>query len=161
MSPITGIFGDHLRAVAERDRLTVSADDLRLAGIILAQACLELVQIRRYPVTLLFGGARAPIDLLGLVGAPVHATINWTTFAEVIAAEATPNAGIDEAIDPAVEARLAATFDDVRIALSLDGLALGGFEDFGPVQYFRNNFLAGWQQVLEAIAEERSRIRHE
>jgi hypothetical protein len=112
-------------------------------------------------VTLLFGGARTPIDLLGLVGAPVHATINWSTFADVIAADATPGGGINEAIDPAVVARLEATFADVRLALSLDGLEVAAFEDFGPVQYFRDNFLGGWGQVRQAIAEERSRIRND
>jgi transaldolase len=160
MSPITGIFGDHLRAVAKRDGLTSSPDDLSLAGIVLARACLRLVQDRGYPVTLLFGGSRTPIDLLGLVGAPVHATINWATFEDVMRAETTPRAGIDTPIDPAVVSRLEATFSDVRVALQVDGLALQAFEDFGPVRYFRDNFLAGWRQVREAIAEERSKVPH-
>jgi transaldolase len=151
VSPITGIFGDHLRAVAKRDGLTISPDDLLLAGIVLARACHQLVLERNYPVTLLFGGARTPIDLLGLVGAPVHATINWATFAELIDAQTALGAGIEEPIDPDVVSRLETTFAEFRAALRVDGLALQAFEDFGPVQYFRNNFLAGWREVRQAV----------
>jgi transaldolase len=160
VSPITGIFGDHLRAVAKRDQQSVAPDDLLLAGIVLARACHRLVQERSYPVTLLFGGARTPVDLLGLVGAPVHATINWATFAEVMETEPAPRAGIDDPIDPATISRLEETFDDVRVALRVDGLPVEAFEQFGPVQHFRNNFLAGWRQVRRAIAEEQARAPH-
>ena len=39
MSPITGIFGDHLKAVAERDGLSVDAADMELAGVALSREC--------------------------------------------------------------------------------------------------------------------------
>ena len=68
--------------------------------------------------------------------------------------------GVDEPIDPAAIERLAVTFDDVRRALRLDGLAIEEFEEFGPVQHFRNNFLAAWKQVREAIAEQRAVAVH-
>jgi transaldolase len=155
MSPITGIFGDHLKAVAAADGLAVAPADMELAGVALSRACDQVVRERAYPVTLLCGGARIPFDLTGLVGADLHVTINWKTFAEVMDDPAPFERGIDRPIDPAVLERLAGAFDDVRRAFAVDGLALEEFETFGPVQHFRNNFISGWHGVLSEIAEQR------
>jgi hypothetical protein len=66
--------------------------------------------------------------------------------------------GIDEPLDSAALPRLEATFEDFRRAMRLDGLTLEEFEGFGPVQHFRNAFIAGWTKVHEAIAAERARV---
>lgn len=158
ISPITGIFGDHLKAIAGRDHLAASAADMELAGVIVSRACYRLASERHYPVTLLCGGSRVPFDLTGLVGADLQVTINWKTFAEVMADPAPFARGIDEPIDEAVVERLVSTFDDVRRALALDGLQVEEFEAYGPVSHFRNNFIAGWHDVLDAIALEREAL---
>ena len=158
MSPITGIFGDHLKAVAKRDGLDIAAADMELAGVALSRACYALARERDYPVTLLCGGARIPLDLTGLVGGALHATINWSTFAEVMANPEPFAAGLHEPLDQEALARLEATFDDFRRAMRLGGLTVEEFEAFGPVQHFRNNFIAGWTKVHEAIATERARV---
>lgn len=158
VSPITGIFGDHLKAVAMGEGIAIEAADVELVGVALSRACQRLVDERGYPVTLLCGGARTPFDLTGLVGAPLHVTINWSTFAEVIERRTPLTRGIDEPIDPTTMARLETLFDDVRRAFRLDGLEVEEFEDFGPVQHFRGNFLASWMQVREAIAGHRSLV---
>lgn len=158
MSPITGIFGDHLKALAARDGLSISTDDMELAGVAFTRECYRIVRERDYPVTLLAGGARIPLDLTGLVGGALHATINWSTFAELMADPSPFAAGIDEPIDQAALARLDGTFEDFHRAMRLDGLALEAFEEFGPLQHFRNNFIAGWTRVHDAIAAEQAEL---
>lgn len=158
MSPITGIFGDHLKALAELGDIDARSADMELAGVALSRACYALAKERDYPVTLLCGGARIPLDLTGLVGGDLHATINWSTFADVMSSSEPFAAGIEEPLDPEALARLEETFEDFRKAMVLDGLTLEEFEAFGPVQHFRNNFIAGWTKVHEAIAAERSRM---
>lgn len=158
LSPITGIFGDHLKARAARDGLDVPNAEMELVGVALSRECYRIVVAREYPVTLLCGGARIGFDLTGLVGAALHATINWSTFAEVLGPDVAFSRGIDDPIDPAVVARLERTFPEVRRALALDGLTVDEFESFGPVQHFRNNFIAGWTAVRAAIAEERTAL---
>ncbi len=158
MSPITGIFGDHLKALAARDGLPISADDMELAGVALTRECYRIVRERDYPVTLLAGGARIPLDLTGLVGGFLHATINWATFAEVIADPSPFSAGIDDPLDQAALARLDETFVDFHKSMLVDGLTLDEFAAFGPVLHFRDNFILGWKLVQEAIAVEQASV---
>ena len=156
MSPISGIFGDHLKAVARRDGRVIDAQKMEMAGVILARACYEVCLQRSYPVTLLIGGARIPFDLLGLVGSKMHATINWSTFAEVLDMVPPPTASFADPIDPAVTSELERLFPDVEKALRVDGLTLGEFGEFPPVLFFRDKFIEGWHAVRDSVAEIRA-----
>lgn len=155
ISPITGIFGDHLKAVARREEIAIDPGVVELVGVILARACYETCRERGYPVTLLAGGARIPFDLTGLVGAAVHATINWSTFAEILAQDPPPGGSYADPIDQAAIRALGDAFPEVRAALRPDGLTVDEFEGFGPVQFFRDGFIAGWHQVGAAVANTR------
>lgn len=158
MSPITGIFGDHLKSLAHLQGLEVPASDMELAGVALTRECYRIAQERGYPVTILAGGARIPLDLTGLVGGALHATINWSTFADIMASPEPFSVGLGEPLDLGALARLEATFEDFRRAMSLDGLAPEEYQGFGPVQHFRNVFISGWTKVHQAIAEDRARV---
>ena len=97
MAPITGIFGDHLKKVAARDGIDIAPEAVTWAGVIWARAAKRLVDERGYPVQLLYGGARTTADLTGLVGGPHAATINWSTYAEVLAADPERRETVDDA----------------------------------------------------------------
>jgi hypothetical protein len=157
--PITGIFGDHLKAISKRDGIEASNADMELAGVAWAREAYRVTREREYPITLLAGGSRIPLDLTGLVGAAMHATINWSTFAEVLVPDVAFAPGIDEPLDGAALRRLDATFADFRAAMRPDGLELEEFEGFGPVQQFRNNFLAGWTAVAAEIDAQMAAVR--
>ena len=144
---ITGILGDYLKKIAQEQELNIAAHDLELAGVYVARRCAKLVADRRYPVTLLFGGARTTEDLTGLVGASHHATLNWTTFAEILSLEPPVKETIDSAPDPAIERALLDTFPDVWKAWELGRLRPEEFETFGPVLHFRSNFIVGWNSL--------------
>ncbi len=155
MSPITGIFADHLKKLARRDGSDVDFSMLDLAGVALGRACRTLVRERSYPVMLLFGGARLPIDFTGLVGEWTAATINYSTVDEIIALDPPVASTVSDPVDPAVLRSLAGHFEDFRRGLTLGGLAPEEFETFGPVQHFRDAFLGGWHDVLAEIRARR------
>ncbi len=148
---ITGILGDHLKKVARQKGLRFPVDELEVAGIYLARRSAALVAERGYPVTLLFGGARTSQDLTGLVGANDHATINWSTFAEVLEMEPDHEYTINRAPDEGIFQRLASTFSDFRRGWELGRLSPEEFEDFGPVLHFRDSFIAGWADIRAEI----------
>ncbi len=156
MSPITGILGDHLKKVAARDGIDVPASAMEMAGVLLSRACYRVVREREYPVLLLYGGARIQLDFSGLVGGGMAATINWSTAAELLAADLPAVATIEEPVDPAVEKLLTDHFPELRQALDPEGLSLEEYEGFGPVQHFRDNFIAGWHAVIGMIREVRA-----
>jgi transaldolase len=151
MAPITGILGDHLRKVAARDGIAIAPEAIMWAGVIWARAAKRLVDERGYPVQLLYGGARTIADLTELVGGPHAATINWSTFEEVLEADPPRRETIDDPPPADIAETLAATFDDFRRALDIDALELEEFEGFGPVQHFRDAFIAGWTAVRDEV----------
>jgi hypothetical protein len=112
VSPITGIFSDHLRAVAAREAIDCSPDVIDCAGVALARACQDIVEAREYPVTLLFGGARLPIDFTGLVGARTAATLNYSTVAEIVSLGLDIEDSIHKPVAPEILGELAAKFRD-------------------------------------------------
>jgi transaldolase len=156
MSPITGILGDHLKTVAARDRLDVPVRSMDWAGVLLSRACYRVVKERGYPVVLLYGGARLELDFSGLVGGGMAATINWSTAAELLAADGAAVATVEEPVEAAIAEQLTAVFPEMRQALDTAGLSVAEFEGFGPVQHFRDLFVAGWHAVLEMIATTRA-----
>ena len=157
MAPITGIFGDHLRKIADRDGLDVSPTATRWAGVIWARAAKQLVDERGYPVQLLYGGARTIEDLSGLVGGPHAATVNWSTFEEILEADPERRETVDDPPPAGVLEQLTAMFDDFRRALVIDGLKVEEFETFGPVQHFRDAFIAGWTAVRDTVEAQAGR----
>jgi len=161
IAPITGIFGDHIRAVAERERVPLDPSAIEWAGVAFARAAAALVAERQYPVTLLFGGARTMLDLTGLVGDGHHATINWSTFTEVLEAAPDCRSAIRDETPQDVVSALRETSDDFCKAFDVNALELREFEAFGPVQHFRSNFLAGWHSLLAAVRAERAALVRE
>ena len=156
MSPITGILGDHLKKLALRDGLDVAAEAMELAGVIVSRACFEIVREREYPVTLLYGGARIELDFSGLIGGNMAATINWSTAAELIEHDPPVAVTATDRVDPETVSLLVDAFPEVAQALDPAGLALDDFEEFGPVQHFRDVFIAGWDSVRAMISAERA-----
>ena len=151
MSPITGILGDHLKKLAIHDELDVPIEALEMAGVIVSRACYEVVREREYPVTLLYGGARIELDFSGLIGGNMAATINWSTAAELIEADPPAVTSVTDAVDSGVLGLLLDNFPEMRQALDPQGLPTAAFEEFGPVQHFRDLFIAGWDAVLDMI----------
>lgn len=157
LAPITGIFGDHLKKLAKRDGLAVDPAVLDWAGIAWSRAAKKLVTERGYPVTLLYGGARTTFDLTGLMGGPHAATINWSTFAEVLEEDPERRETVDDPVPAGIIEELS-RFDDFRRALTIGSIAVEEFEGYGPVQHFRDNFIAGWHGVLAMIRDERAAL---
>jgi transaldolase len=156
MAPITGIFGDHLSKVADRDGLSIAPEATRWAGVIWARAAKRLVDERGFPVQLLYGGARTTGDLTSLVGGPHAATVNWSTFEEILEADPDRRETVDDPPPADILEQLMSTFEDVRRALDVDGLDVEAFEGFGPVQHFRDAFIAGWTAVRDEIEVQRT-----
>ena len=152
---ITGIFDEYLGKLVERQGTAISAASLAWAGSTVARAEYRLLRERAYPVTMLGGGARSTRHFTDFVGGDFHATINWSTAQELIEWDPPVVSRIDVATPPEIVAELTDKLPDFRRAIELGAMPIEEFADFGPVQLFRANFIAGYERLVGEIAARR------
>ena len=156
---ITGIFDEYLSKVIKRDKIDISPDILWQAGVIIARKQYKIFKDREYPGIMLGGGARGLHHFTEMVGSEMHITINWKGTADELIEKDLPvvyrmfNPTSQEVIDELLQ-----KIPDFKKAYLEDGLALEEFKDFGPVNYFREKFLNGWEFLLDVIKERRKYI---
>ena len=96
------------------------------------------------------------LDLTGLVGEHHQATVNWSTFDEILKDDVEVANTIADDVPEAALRALTTSFETMDRAMREDGLALEEFEAFGPVQHFRDNFIAGWNVLEDAVRSARA-----
>jgi transaldolase len=152
---ITGIFDEYLARVVEQEGIAISALALDWAGATVARKEYRLIKDRKFSATLLGGGARSPRHFTDLVGGDARITINWSTAQALIDADPPAVSKIDEETPLPILDELAQMLPDFGHAYDAGGLPIGEFADFGPVQFFRDNFIAGYERLLAEISARR------
>ncbi len=153
---ITGIFDEYLQRIVKRDNIDISPDVLWHAGCAVARKEYRILKERGYEATMLGGGARGTQHFTEFVGGDVHITINWSTAQSLIEADGGVVFRIDAETPKDILDELNAKLPDFSRAFHEDGLSVEEFEDFGPVQMFRNNFLEGYYLLLAEIVARRA-----
>jgi len=153
---ITGIFDEYLGKVVERKGIALSPETLACAGAAVARKEYHMLKEHGFSTTMLGGGARATRHFTDFVGGDVHLTINWSTAQELLAADPPVEARIDCETPSSVVQELRDKLPDFRLAWDVDALPVEEFADYGPVQFFRNNFIAGYENLLATIASRRT-----
>jgi len=128
------------------------------AGLTAARKQYRLLNDRNYPGIILGGGARGTQHFTGLVGGAVHITINWSTAAEILEMDPAIENEMETQTDQSVIDELLDKLPDFRRAYLEDGLELEEYAGYGPVQHFRNQFIGGWDSLLETIRERRTAV---
>ena len=158
LTHITGIFDQYMAEVVKAEKISIAPEILAQAGCIIARKEYRLVRERGYHATLLGGGARGTQHFTEFVGGAMHITINWSTAAELIAADPPAASRIDAPTPHEVVAELRAKIPGFGRAFDEDGLAVGEFADFGPLMFFKTMFLNGYARLLDEVADRRARI---
>lgn len=153
---ITGIFDEYLQRVVKRDSIDITSEVLEQAGCAVARKEYRILKERGYKATLLGGGARGPRHFSEFVGGEFHITINWSLAQELIEADGPVVSRIEVETPRSIIDELCEKLPDFRKAFQEDGLAPEEYEDFGPLQLFRNNFLEGYYRLLAEIAARRA-----
>ncbi|MCW3095560.1 MAG: Transaldolase [Chthonomonadaceae bacterium] len=153
---ITGIFDEYLAKVVERDGIALSRESLAWAGAAVARKEYRLLQERGFPTALLGGGARSIRHFTDFVGGAAQFTINWSTAQELLAADPPVVNRMDIGTPAPLVAELLEKLSDFRLAWDADALSVQEFAEYGPVQLFRNNFIAGYEHLVRTIAQRRA-----
>ncbi len=152
---ITGIFDEYLAERVKSEGIEISPQILTQAGCAIARKEYQILKERDYETTMLGGGARGTHHFTELVGGDVHITINWSTALELIEADGPVISRIEAQTPKPILDELTAKLPDFRKAFYEDALSLEEFKDYGPVMLFKSMFLAGYNHLLEEIAERR------
>lgn len=153
---ITGIFDEYLGHWVARNGVEIAPEVLGWAGCTVARKEYRWLKEHGDPGTLLGGGARATRHFTDFVGGDIHITINWSTARELIDADTPVVARMDiETPEPIVQ-ELMAKLPDFRRAYCAGSMSVEEFAGYGPVQHFRNKFVAGYAHLLEEIKARRT-----
>jgi transaldolase len=151
-SHIAGIYDDHLKAYAEQHGVVIYPDLLMQAGLAASRKLYGIVKERGYRMSFIGGGARGLHHFTELVGGDVNLTINWKGTADVLLAQDPPV--IYRMFNPVpqhVLDELMAKLPDFKRGYEDDGIHVGEYDEFGPVELFRSSFVTSWQRVLDLI----------
>ena len=156
---ITGIFDQYLAELVKRENISIEKDLLWQAGCIVARKQYKLMKERQYPGIMLGGGARDLHHFTEMIGSDMHVTINWKGTADKLIENDPPVVyRMDAPVPKHIVDELSAKIPDFVRAYEEDALSVSEFMDFGPVAFFRNMFIKGWDEVTAAICERRKSI---
>lgn len=157
LTHITGIFDQYMAEVAKAETIDIAPAILAQAGCLVARKEYRIVRERGYRAVLLGGGARGTHHFTEFVGGAMHITINWSTAADLLAADPPVVSRIDAPTPAEAVQELRAKIPGFRRAFDEDGLGVQEFADFGPLVFFKTMFLNGYARLLDEVAECRAR----
>ncbi len=156
---ITGILDDHFKRVIKEQKIDISEEAVKWAGLSIAKKEYALIKERNYPGTMIGGGARKLEDFTELVGGDLHITINWKGTADKLLEKDDPVVSrIDSYPEPAIIEELLEKLPDYTRAYETDGMQPEEYYDYGGVELFRSSFMKGWNKLIELIEERRRSI---
>lgn len=158
LTHITGIFDEEIKDYVKREKVDIADEIVNQAGCIVGRKEYQFLKERGYKTIMLGGGARGMYHFSEFVGGNVHITLNWSTVKELNKADAPVVSRIDVETPKEIIAELSEKIPDFRRAYYEDALQTAEFEDFAPLQRFRNSFLKGWQHLLDEIAARRALV---
>jgi transaldolase len=129
---MVGRLDDWLKAVMERDRITIDPGHLEWAGVAVFKKTYGIFRERGYRIRLLSAAFRNHMHWSEFIGADavVSPTYAWQKRLNASDIKVIPR--IDVPVDPVVVDVLLAHFADFRRAYSEDGLSVDEFDRFGP-----------------------------
>ena len=133
--------------------MNIDVNLMKKAGTAVAFLQYQYIKSQGYPVIMLGGGARDLYHFTNFVGWDMDITINWETAEELIKNDY-PVERVDVAITQEEIQELADKLPTFRKAYFGD-LAVEEYEEYGPVGFFRDSFIKGWDIILDLVRKAR------
>ena len=153
ISHITGIYDEYMTKWAKEHNAAISSDYLYQAGIIAAKKTYRYMQQHAPKIGFIGGGARGLQHFTEMIGAKANITINWLGTADKLVEQNPPVLEhFHRPVDSLVVDELIAKVPSFRQGYLVDGLEPSEFEEFGPVELFRDSFVNSWKEARDIIA---------
>lgn len=146
-----GRVDDHLKRVAEKEKIAVTPGVLDWAGIAVFKQAHRIFQQRLLPGTLLAAAYRHEGHWSQIIGREVLQTVPYVWWTKFNGSATEPRLTLDEPVDPAILAELRAKFPDFIRAHDADGMKPAEFLGYGATQHTLNQFLGGYADLLAQV----------
>lgn len=150
---MVGRLDDWMRVLVERDGIAVHPDALNWAGIAAFKRAYGLFRERGYRTRLLAAAFRHRLHWTELVGGDIVLTVPHAWQVRFNASGITPDTRIEEPVDPATIRELLARLPDFERAYEPNGLAIEGFDSFGPTVRTLRAFVKSYHDLVGAIRD--------
>ncbi len=156
-SLITGIYDEWLQGYVKDRKIEINPDILYQAGMVIAKKVYQMREDRGYQLGFIGGGVRGLQHFTEMVGGDVCITMNWGGQADQLLELDLPVVSrLFNPVQPIVLEELLEKVPGFRQAYFTSGLSVDEYENFGPVEYFRNMFVSAWRNVIELAGKRRA-----
>ena len=140
---MVGRLDDWLKAVAEKENITVDPGYFEWAGVAVFKKAYQIFQERGYRIRLLSAAFRNHMHWSEFIGGDVVISPPYAWQVRYNASDIVVVSRIDKAVDPKIVDELSKKFIDFRRAYNEDGLSIDDFDSFGPTRRTLRQFIAG------------------
>jgi transaldolase len=146
-----GRVDDHLKRVAETQKIATTPGVLDWAGIAVFKHAHRLFKSGGRPGTLLAAAYRHEGHWSQIIGREVLQTVPYTWWTKFNVTATQPRLTIDEPVDGAILAELRAKFPDFLKAHDADGMPPAEFVRYGATVHTLNQFLGGYADLVAFV----------
>ncbi len=146
-----GRVDDHLKRVAEKEKIATSPGALDWAGLAVFKRAYEILRTRGLPGTLLAAAYRHEGHWSQIIGRDVLQTIPYTWWTKFNVSTTEPRLTLDQPVDEAIITELRAKFPDFVRAYEPDGMKAAEFVRYGATVHTLNQFLGGYADLVAQV----------
>lgn len=146
-----GRVDDHLKRIAERDRIETTPGALDWAGIAVFKHAHRIFQRRGLPGTLLAAAYRHEGHWTQIIGREVLQTVPYSWWTKFNVAANAPALTLDQPVDDRIVAELRRKFPDFNRAHDEGGMPVDAFLGYGATVHTLNQFLGGYADLLASV----------
>lgn len=146
-----GRVDDHLKRVAEKEKIATTPGILDWAGIAVFKNAHRIFQQRGYVGTLLAAAYRHEGHWSQIIGRDVLQTVPYTWWTKFNMSATEPTLTLDTPVDPAIVAELRAKFPDFVRAHDENGMKPSEFLEYGATQHTLKQFLGGYDDLIDSV----------
>lgn len=152
VSVITGIFDEWLHKEVKEKQIDINPDILYQAGMVIAKKVYQLIHDRGYKVGYIGGGVRGLHHFTEMVGGDVCITMNWQGHVDKLLELDQPVVSrLFNPVQDIVTDTLLEKLPQFRQAYMENGLHIHEFEEYGPVEFFRQMFVSAWVNAVSMV----------
>jgi transaldolase len=150
---MVGRLDDWLKAVAEKENITIDPGYLEWAGVAVFKKAYRIFRERGYRVRLLSAAFRNHMHWSEFIGGDVVISPPYAWQVRYNASDIPVVPRIDNPVDPKVVDELSRKFVDFRRAFTEDGLSVEEFDSFGATRRTLRQFIGGCGELGAIIRD--------